>query len=97
MNTERTSLFLMANLGSEVSKIFSAKEKGNKNLFEGAMNRAKIIISKLKELPDTKNNKEIDILKDVILDLENIDQKYQISAEQLKSYFYPFILELMNT
>jgi len=45
MNTTRTSLFLMANLGSEVSQIFSAKAKGNTNLFSSAMERAKAILT----------------------------------------------------
>ena len=96
MNTERTSLFLMANLGSEVSQIFSAKEKNNTNLLASAMTRAKGIILELKNLPDTKNNEEIDILADVINDLGETNPKYQISPEHLKSYFYPFAIRLMS-
>ena len=46
----------------------------------------------MKNLPDTKNNKEIDILADVINDLGETDPKYQISPEHLKSYFTPFAL-----
>ena len=83
-NTERSPLFLMANLGSEVSKIISAKEK------------AKSIIAKLKILPETKGNTEINILNDVILDLCENYQKYQISSQNIKSYFNPFIIRLMQ-
>ena len=93
---ERTSLFLMANLGSEVTGIFSAKEKGDSLMLNMAMERAKLILKKLKSLPDTKNNKEIDILADVIDDLGRVNPKYQIVPEHLESYFYPFAMRLMR-
>ena len=96
MNTERTSLFLMANLGSEVSKIFSAKEKNNKNLLVNAITRAKAILLELKKLPDTRNNEEIDILTLVIDDLGQEEKKYEIVPEHLKSYFYPFAIKVMQ-
>ena len=80
----------MANLGSEVSRIFSAKENGDIGIFDMAMKKAKSILVELKNLPDTKNNTEIDILADVINDLGQDKQKYEISREHLKSYFYPF-------
>ena len=96
MNTERTSLFLMANLGSEVSRIFYAKEFGDSRIFEIAMMKAKSILTELKNLPDTKNNSEIDILADVINDIGKRTRKYEISSEQLQSYFYPFAMKLMQ-
>ena len=96
MKTERTSLFFMANLSSEVSRIFSAKENGDLKILQMAMAKAKSIISELKKLPDTKNNREIDILADVIDDLGQKNQKYQVSQEYLKSYFYPFAMRLMR-
>ena len=96
MKTERTSVFLMANLGSEVSRIFSAKEKNNPNLLVSAITRARAILSELKTLPDIKNNKEIDILADVIDDLGQVTPKYQIIPEHLKSYFYPFAMKVMQ-
>ena len=97
MNTERTSIFLIANLGAEVSRIFSAKEKGNHSLFKSAMDRARKIILELKSLPDTKNNEEINILEDVIEDIGKGCRKYQISPEQLGSFFYPFAKIVMQT
>ena len=96
MITKRTSVFLMANLGSEVTGIFSAKEKGDSLMLNMAIGRAKSILKKLKSLPDTKNNKEIDILADVIDDLGQITPKYQIVPEHLKSYFYPFAMKVMQ-
>ena len=94
MNTEHTSIFLMANLGSEVSRIFSAKEKGNTNLLDGAISRSKDILSEIRVLPDMKTNKEIDILEDIINDMNN-NQKYKIPGEQLQSYFLPFAKQIM--
>ncbi|KKR45988.1 MAG: hypothetical protein A3G47_00535 [Candidatus Zambryskibacteria bacterium RIFCSPLOWO2_12_FULL_39_45] len=96
MNTTRTSLFLMANLGSEVSQIFSAKAKGNTNLFSSAMERAKAILLELKNLPDTKNNAEINILADVIDDIGQDSNKYEVSTEDMQSYFLPFAMRLMQ-
>ena len=97
MKTERTSFFLMANLGSEVAKMFSAKERGSLDSFHRAMIQAKLILSELKNIPDIKNNTEIDILADVINDLGEKTQKYEISSKQLQSYFYPFVIKLMQT
>ena len=96
MNNERTSLFLMANLGSEVSKIFSAKKENDLEMLGMAMTKAKKILSELKNLPDTKDNKEIDIFNDVIDDLGEMQQKYQISPENLISYFTPFAIRIMQ-
>ncbi len=96
MNIERTSLFLMANLGSEVSQIFSAKEMGNDSLALGAMNRAKLIFLELKDLPETANNAEITILADVIDDIGQVEKKYDVSKEELQSYFYPFAMRLLS-
>ena len=92
--TERTSLFLMANLGPEVSRIFSAKEKNNQSLLAAAITRAKLILNELKSLPDTKDNAEIDILSDIINDFADGEKRYQIPREQLQSYFYPFTMKI---
>ena len=96
MITNRNSLFLISNLGSEVTKIFSAKKSGNVKMLEVARDKAKSIIRQLKDLPDTKNNLEIDILSDVIEDITSKEQKYDINPEHLESYFYPFAVRLMQ-
>jgi hypothetical protein len=96
MKNERTSLFLMANLGSEVSKIFSAINKNNSPLLNDAFKRAETILHKIKDLPETKNNKELDILHDVIKDICQREGRYDIKQEHLESYFTPFALRLLN-
>jgi len=80
----------MANILPEVSRIFDAKENGDENLLEQAMIRAKSILKELKDLANTRDNKEIDILADVIEDLGKIKSKYKINRVHLESYFYPF-------
>ena len=91
---QRTPLFLIANLGSEVAKILKAKAENDWVVLSLAKKRATCIISELKNFPETKNNIEIDILKDVIFDLTEKKQKYKISPQNLKSYFYPFAMRL---
>ena len=93
---KHTSLILMANLGSEFSKIFYAKENNDAEMLEMAMLKAKSIISELKTLPETKNNAEIDMLTDIIDDISQNGRKYDISPEHLKSYFIPFAMRLMQ-
>ena len=96
MNTARTPLFLMANLGSEVNKMISAKEKNDPEMLTSAINKARPIFSDLKMIPEMKKNKEIDILFDVIDDLGQKSSKYKISSQHLKSYFYPFATRLLG-
>ncbi len=94
--SQRTSLFLFANLGSEISKIFSAKKTHNTSMFERAMTNAESIISELKTIPDTKDNQEVDILKDIVQDFKEIKPKYNIPREDFEAYFYPFALKIMQ-
>lgn len=94
--TQRTSIFLMANLGSEVSKIISAKEKNDIIMLDLASTKAKSILTELAQKPETKNNQEISILKDIVFDLMNKVSVYSISPKHLKSYFLPFTMRLMR-
>lgn len=86
----------MANLGSEVSKIISAKEKKDMVMLNLAVSKANSIITELKEIPETRNNAEIDILAKVIEDLTTKTPMYNVSAKHLKSYFLPFSIRLMS-
>ena len=93
---KRNSLFLMANLGSEFSKIFSHLDERNSNFFIYAMKKARSIIKELKSLPETKNNQEIDILESIIDDIDKNSRKYDVSKSQMNSYFYPFATRMMQ-
>lgn len=97
MNTKRTSLFLMANLGAEVSRIISSKEKHEDILAKEALLRANKIIIEIKALPDMKTRlQEIDALSKVIESILESKPILNIPAKDIKSYFIPFSLRLMT-
>ena len=76
--------------------IFSFKEKKDSEVFKLAFKKAKSIVKELKNLPETKDNMEIDIINDIIDDVYNKSQKYDISSEQMDSFFYPFAVRQMS-
>ncbi len=94
---QRSPLFLMANLGSEVSKIFSAHEKNNMEMLISAHRKAQEIISQIVLFPEMRSRiPEIEILSSVISDISVANPRFQVSQKNLKSYFYPFALQLMK-
>ena len=52
MNSARTPLFYMANLGSEVSRALSEYQKEDFKNMHNSIFRAKSIIDKIKEFPE---------------------------------------------
>ncbi len=96
MNIQRTSLFLMANLGAEVSRIMLLAEKHEDALAKEALARANKIITEIKTLPDMKTRlQEIDALSKVIENILESKPAFHIPAKHIKSYFLPFSLRLM--
>ena len=89
--------FYMANLWSEVEKIFIWKEKGDKKAMQSAMNRVIPIIYKIKSFNNKSASAEINILEDVLNDLNNSSKKYLASRKQLSSYLNPFALRVINS
>jgi hypothetical protein len=87
---EKPLYFYVANLGSEIQRIFSWKEKGDKEATENAYKRAISIINTIKKFGNKSANIEMDILqkslKESILD-----------RNQMSSYFSPFALRVMNS
>jgi len=96
MNTERTSLFLMANLGAEASRIISARERNDIDTSHAALERAEKILEQIKNLPEMKPRiKEIDALGEALRShIENSGKK-RISGAHLKSYFTPFATRML--
>lgn len=95
MNTNRTPLFYMANLGSEVSRILLEYKKKDFEKMRGSILRAKNIIEKIGEFPEMKNRtEELEILKSIIHDLNQ--KKLEINEEHLINYFTPFVVRLMS-
>ena len=95
MNIDRTPLFYMANLGSEVSRAILEYQKDDFMTMHNSILRAKNIIEKIKEFPEMKGRTgEINILKSII---DNLNQKkLEINKEHLINYFTPFTTRFMS-
>jgi len=95
MNTDRTPLFYMANLGSEVSRILLEYKKEDFEKMRNSILRAKNIIKKIEEFSEMKGRTgEINILKSII---DNLNQKkLEINKEHLINYFTPFTTRFMS-
>ena len=95
MNTARTPLFYMANLGSEVSRALSEYQKDDFTNMHNSILRAQNIIKKIKEFPEMKGRTgEIEILELIIEDLDQ--KKFEVDKNQLLDYFSPFAMRLMT-
>ena len=95
MNTTRTPLFYMANLGSEMSRVISEYEKKDFQKMQNSILRAENIIKKIKEFPEMKGRTgELEILKSIIEDLNQ--KKFELNKDQFLSYFSPFAIRLMS-
>ncbi len=96
MNTQRTSTFLMANLGAEVSRIFSAKDNHDEIQMRDCLERAQKILKEIMTIPDMKTRVvEMDTLSDVLTDTTRSNQIFNIQRKNLTSYFTPFMLKVM--
>ncbi|OGI60154.1 hypothetical protein A2641_03680 [Candidatus Nomurabacteria bacterium RIFCSPHIGHO2_01_FULL_37_25] len=95
MNTTRTPLFYMANLGSEMSRAVLAYQKADFTSMNDSIIRAKNIIEKIKEFPEMKGRtNELEILESIV---ENMRQKkFEMDKNQLLDYFSPFATRLMS-
>ncbi len=94
MNTDRTLLFYMANLGSEISRALLEYEKKDFQKMQNSVIRAKNIIIKIEKFPEMNGRTgELEILKSII---ENLNQKkFELDKNQLLDYFSPFAVRLM--
>jgi hypothetical protein len=81
MNTARTPLFYMANLGVEVARLAAARSRGDAAAAGGALARAEAIMSALKAFPEMNPRAaELDALAGAIAE----------RPEDLVTYFQPF-------
>ena len=94
---KRNSLFLMANLGSEVSKIITAKNRHDQVLLDAYLTQAEKIIKEIMTMPDMKSREaEIKTLSQVIEDISRPKPTLNISVKDITSYFIPFAVRLVN-
>ena len=99
INKEKSPVFYMANLGVEVARIFSWKEKNDSDMIHAACERAKKIINYLLNSPSNGAKEEGKTLSDIIDDIVSVRPTNNITAESLNTYFMPFMLKAneMNT
>lgn len=96
MNMERTPLFYLANLGSEVNRIFTLKEKGLLKEADGAYARAMSIVEKLLNHPDLEGRtEEIKMLKDY-LEQSMKSENAQFLKKEWRGYFSPYANRLFS-
>ena len=92
---ERPIYFYMANLWSEVEKIFIYKEKGENEAMQSALKRAQLIFDKVRSFENKSANFEVDVLESVLVDLFSTKRKYFADRTQLSSYLNSFALRVM--
>jgi hypothetical protein len=91
MKTERTPAFLMANLGSEMVRLFQAKKAKQFDMAKNSAERAYKIIDSIVIHQDVgQGKKEAEILRMIIKDSLSEKPELHISEDDLNSYFTPF-------
>jgi uncharacterized alpha/beta hydrolase family protein len=95
--SQRSTLFLMANLGSAISRALSFLENDEKELFEKAKEECLKIIGEILENNDSKGAvAEASILKDLLLQKEGKKLGNSVKRSELNAYFSPFSLRLLQ-
>lgn len=93
---ERTPLFYLANLGSEVNRIFVLKEKGLLKEAGEAHARANGIIEKLFSHPELEGRtEEVRMLKDY-LEQSLESERTEFLKKEWQGYFSPYARRLFS-
>lgn len=91
MNNQRTPAFLLANLGSEISRLISAHELGDTAEKQRSLERAKKIFTTLETSSISEAGlAELQILRKVVEDIHKRRPEFAVSPETLRDYFMPF-------
>jgi hypothetical protein len=95
--SEINSTFLMANLGSEITRLLLAKEKKDSELIQKAYQRLTKIFGELYSRKDIASRRdELDILEKVVKSMMGEPSEIRVSPEYLKSYFVPFAIKALR-
>ena len=98
MKTERTTYFLMANLGSEMMRFFALQRKKNIKDAKLSADRAFRIMDQLMENKNIGNGKqEVAMLKKLTEDSLSASPLCVITDDDLNSYFMPFATRTLTT
>jgi hypothetical protein len=93
---KRPIYFYVANLGSEVQRIFGWKEKGDKEAMQNAFKRAVSIIDTIRSFENKNANAEMNILQKYLEKLISEDKESILDRNQISSYFNPFALRVIS-
>ena len=94
----RTPQFLMANLGSEISRLLDWKEKGEKALAKKSLTHSLRILDQIGRFPEMQRRAgELLQLRAVIEDIVSDVHKYSVTRDDIQDYFFPFALRTMRT
>lgn len=87
----------MANLGAEVSRIISARNRNDLDILNCYLKNANKIINDIMILPEMKNRRaEIAMLSTVINDIPKSKPSLRVSSKNIISYFIPLAGRLIN-
>jgi hypothetical protein len=97
MNPQRTTVFLMANLGIEIMRLFGYKKRGDMADARLSGERASKIIDSLESHPDINGGKrEVEMIRDVMIeDALSDTPQYHITENNVNSYFMPFSMRAL--
>lgn len=95
MNEDR-DIFLAANLGSEMARLWRAKNEQNAERMQGAYERACDIVKELRISTDSGGQAESAILQTILDDRMRSNPVFSISAESLNGYFLPFAHKILG-
>lgn len=88
----------MANLGSEVVRLYSALDTDAFEKVVESRTRALYIVDELLSCPQMQGRSgEIEILRDVIHDTAEATPKYLVKGKDLEAYFMPFAMRTLQS
>ncbi len=86
----------MANLGSDVSQLFSHLEKGETSLVTSAFGRTERVIAELLAHPELQGGTgEVETLRNVIADTLSEKRNLEVTKDELEEYFFPFSMRVL--
>lgn len=88
-------IFLMANLGSETSRLLHARQERNNERMRGAYARACRILKEIPQ-PSAAARAELALLAAVLDDLMQTTPAFRIRPESVRAYFLPFALRSLS-
>lgn len=93
METKRDADFYMANLGSEMTRLLSARDRGDRTAMAVAAERCLTLADRaIAAETIAAHRREIAMLKTIISDTLSANPQYAVTQGSTTAYFYPFAL-----